>query len=87
MEVVAGDIRPSALSPELAWRFFRLPPHRRREIIGKLDLGAAEDAVLPDFTKMQHSLRRAEAGERLPDLMTEVEAAEAGAGFQGGKAS
>lgn len=77
MEVVVGDIRPPALSPELAWRFFRLPPHRRREIIGKLKLGADEDAALPDFAKMQHCLRRADAGGRVPDLMIEVEAAEA----------
>ena len=73
---MAEDDQPVLLSPELSWRFFRLPPHRRRAIIKNLRLGSASDSALPDFAKMEHSLRRAESLGCIRELSAEVTQAE-----------
>ena len=66
----------AVLSPELSWRFFRLPPHRRRAMIKKLHLESPSDKGLPDFAKMEHSLKRAQSTGRIPELMAELATAE-----------
>ncbi len=80
---VTAEQDAARLSPEIAWRFFRLPPHRRRAIIAALNLAVPAEDGLPDFARMEHSLRRAEEAGRMVELLAElgrVEAIIAGTG-------
>ena len=74
---VTTDEDAARLTPEIAWRFFRLPPHRRRSIISGMGLVVMAEEGLPDFARMEHSLRRAEESGRVVELVAEVGKAEA----------